>query len=286
MKRFVTASSWRPIVVVMTLAVAACSARRAAPEVVPAADVPPARLSVTRLVAFGDSVTEGLLYGCPGTPAPASSIPADPPPAAGLRTTTPSGYSYPARLAALLHERYVGQPIEVVNEGAAGETFEQLTAELARVLVGDGPDALLLMAGSDVLMKGGADAQPAIVAGLQRMIRDARSRGVAVLVATLPPVVKDRCMAPADPDLPPADPDPSSAPAPETPGLLVPVILTNAAIRTMVGDEGATLVDVFEAFNGREASLLAPDGFHPNAAGYAIIARTVFEVVARTLEGG
>ena len=222
-------------------------------------------LSKTRFVAYGDSVTEGLLLGCPGRPAPVPSIAPDPPATPGVRSSTPSGVSFPARLAALLHERYAGQPIELIGEGVGSDSLSAFKDELGRVLVGDGPDVLLLAGGGDALRAGASGDD--VVAALQSMIRDAKRRGVVVFVATLLPIDVDGCR----PDAPPVSRE--------------PVIRTNAALRTMVGTEEATLVDLFEAFNGRTGVLLGSDGARPTASGFALIARLFFEAITRQLEG-
>ena len=55
----------------------------------------------------------------------------------------------------------------------------------------------------------------------------------------------------------------------------------NAGIRSLAAAEGVTLVDVFNAF---DVTLLGPDGLHPTAQGYQVIANTFFNAIRATLE--
>ena len=107
----------------------------------------PKRLSATRIVAYGDSLTEGFLQACPGEPTPVPKEPGVPPAQTGLRSSAASPFSYPAHLQALLTARYPNQPFEIINEGVGGEEIEAGAAALGQVLVGDGPEALLLLEG-------------------------------------------------------------------------------------------------------------------------------------------
>lgn len=94
------------------------------------------------------------------------------------------------------------------------------------------------------------------------MIRDARSRGIRVLLATIPPA------------------NPAGARG-VTRYMAIPLL--NAEIRTLAVSEGVPLVDVFSAFNNNFA-YLSVDGLHPNADGFALIASTFHDAVRRELE--
>ena len=71
----------------------------------PPAPAPPPVLSITRILAFGDSLTAGTTS-----------------PPLLVRSTGPGlPESYPFKLQALLAMRYTGQTIELFNEGQPGQ---------------------------------------------------------------------------------------------------------------------------------------------------------------------
>jgi lysophospholipase L1-like esterase len=118
----------------------------------------PPRVSATRYLAFGDSITEGSAFD-----------------------------SYPSRLRPKLATRYPTQNLVVVNDGIAGETAagggrQRFAGQLDAIR----PEAVLLMEGSNDLLGGTAGAAAAIDA-LTNMVRTARGRGIIVFLATIPP---------------------------------------------------------------------------------------------------
>ena len=208
----------------------------------------PPRLSVTRLVAFGDSITEGF----PHTITPSLLDPA------------PEG-SYPAVLQALLRARYTAQTVSVLDEGIGGEIVATGLARLPGVLNADAAGALLLMEGANDLNAYASAGVDSTVSGLRQMIRIARGRSMSVFVGTLLP---ER-----------ANGTPPRASYPE---LVAP---TNDAIRSMAAAEGATLVDLYAAFGGvPDPALISSDGLHPTAAGNERIAQTFYTAVRSRLE--
>lgn len=243
----------------------ACAGARARQVPSPAAPTSPPRLLLTKFVAYGDSITEGFVQVCPGAVSGLSAGGR----ARGLlftpqRPAAPD--AYPRKLQALLAERYPGQSISVVNEGASGEEVRAGAENLPRVLTTDTPEVLLLQEGVNTLNTGHAAAIPVVVDTLRTMIRDARSRGIVVFVGTLLPQRSGGCRAY---DLTDDQDD---------------VVAANVRIRTMVGDEGAVLVDLYETFNGQTAILLGEDGLHPSAAGYQQMAEAFFAAIVRHLE--
>jgi len=208
----------------------------------------PPRLSVTRYIAFGDSITEGF----PHTIAPALLDPA------------PDG-SYPAVLQALLRARYTAQTVSILDEGIGGELVATGVARLPGVLTADAAGALLMMEGANDLNQYGRLGVDALVAGLRQMVRSARARSMPVFVGTLLP---ER-----------ANGTPARAAHPE---LVVP---TNDAIRSMVAAEGVVLVDLYAAFGGvADSVLISSDGLHPTAAGNERIAQTFYAAIRAQLE--
>jgi lysophospholipase L1-like esterase len=208
----------------------------------------PPRLSVTRYMAFGDSITEGY----PHAISPALVDPAPP-------------GSYPFVLQTLMRGRYTSQSISVLDEGVGGEIIASGLARLPAALAADKAGALLLMEGANDLNQFGTDGVARITSGLQAMIRMARARSMVVFVGTLLP---ER-----------ANGTPARASHPE---LVVPA---NAAIRSLATAEGVTLVDLYAAFGGvPDPVLISSDGLHPTAAGNERIAQTFYSTIRMRLE--
>jgi len=211
---------------------------------------PSPRISVTRFMAFGDSITEGLFPF--------------------LVNPSPPG-SYPAVLQSLLRARYTAQAdsIVVVDEGLGGQRaadpdeFRRFTTALAA----NTPGAVLLMEGANDLNNGAAAgdaaaAIPALISGLRAMVREARGRGLPVFVGTLLP---QRAGGP-------------KAGAPTT------VAPANDQIRAMVANEGATLVDLYAAFGGVPDPWIGADGLHPSKVGLEKIAQTFYDALRLRFE--
>ena len=72
------------------------------------------QISFTKIVAYGDSLTEGVTSPDPTT----------------LLLNLPD--SYPMKLQGLMSARYTDQAVEVFNEGCSGEFAEQVVAQLRR----------------------------------------------------------------------------------------------------------------------------------------------------------
>jgi lysophospholipase L1-like esterase len=205
----------------------------------------PPRLSVTRYIAFGDSITEGF----PHTISPALLDPA------------PDG-SYPLVLQSLLRARYTAQTIAVLDEGVGGEIVGDGLKRLPGVLTSDAAGALLLMEGANDLNQSGIAAPDIIVSGLRNMVKLGRERSMRVFVGTLLP---ERANGKAS-----------------HPELVAP---TNDKIGLMATTEDAVLVDLFAAFGGvPDPVLISSDGLHPTAAGNERIAQTFFAAIRARLE--
>jgi lysophospholipase L1-like esterase len=208
----------------------------------------PPRTSVTRYVAFGDSITEGF---------PHAFRPelVDPPPVG----------SYPAVLEALIKARYTSQVIKVLDEGVGGEIIADGLRRLPVVLNFDMAGALLLVEGANDLNQFGSAGIAPAISGLRQMVRNGQGRSMIVFVGTLLP---ER-----------ANGTPPRASHPE---LVVPA---NDAIRSMAAAEGAVLVDLYQAFGGTpDPLLIGSDGLHPTTAGNERIAQTFFTAIRARLE--
>jgi lysophospholipase L1-like esterase len=206
---------------------------------------PPPRISATRFVAFGDSITEGK-FG----PADYTGDPQFPD-------------AYARVLYQLLRDRYTAQDIFMFDRGFGGEqVVPNGTLRLPGVLTTDSPQVLLLLEGVNDLISGRPIA--AVVEGLRTMIREAKGRGIVVFIGTLLPERPGGLRA-------------------GHPELIVPA---NDEIRRLAVAEGATLVDLYQAFGGTPDPLIDADGLHPNAMGYQKMGETFFAAIRSTLEPG
>jgi lysophospholipase L1-like esterase len=211
-----------------------------------------------RFVAFGDSITYGVLPSCDRVVPGVFDLWRDPP---LLLQSVNIPASYPTKLQALLASRFSSQSPVVLNEGEAGETVERGVTRLPGVIAVDAPQVLLLQEGVNNVNSGSA-AQSAVVAdGLRSMVGQARSRGIQVFLGTLLPQRANTCRGRA-------------------PSLIAP---TNDLIRGVAITEDVTLVDLYQAFVGMESTLLGIDGLHPNEAGYEKMAQTFFEAIRQKL---
>jgi acyl-CoA thioesterase-1 len=213
------------------------------PPAGPATPPPPARLGKLRYVAFGDSLTEGIVSA----------------PLTFTLSTVP--YAYPARLEEALHRRYTAQPqIVVFNEGKAGEFALDGKVRLPDAIKADTPDVVLLMEGANEINVLGRRGISRAVGALEDMIKDSQRRGVIVLVATLPAQRAGGIRAEGAPY----------------------VDELNAQIRKTALDEGAGLVDVNAqldlSFVGADGLHLTEAGYTRLAEIFAAAIRAAFEL--------
>lgn len=213
--------------------------------------VPP-RLSRTRFLAFGDSITAGEVTA----------------PLFGVLTLDPRQYrqivvpsaSYPAVLDRLLEARYLAQSPSVVNAGVPGEWAADAPPRLRSAITANQPEVIFLLSGHNDLGStsqalGGYD-------GLVQMVREAKTSGARIYLATLLPSIPGRLR---------------SQP--------MPLLLQfNDAIRALALSENIGLVDLYTLMLPDVNTLIGVDGLHPNEAGYTRIANLFFAVVRSDLE--
>jgi lysophospholipase L1-like esterase len=218
----------------------------------------PPRLSVTRFLAFGDSMT----WGEDGTNA-ASRIGRT---LSLVRAHVQLKYedTYPGALEMDVRGLYTAQSPSVFNGGKPAEeasdpnTFSRFTGLASNSAF----DVVLLMEGANDLMDH-SDAE--IIVALNAMIDYARNQKLKVFLATIPPENPTAC-----------DPDCRGSKADAVP-------LLNSDIASFAAQKGVPLVDVYQAFGGN-LSLIGGDGLHPTADGYHLIATTFFAKIRQTLE--
>jgi lysophospholipase L1-like esterase len=213
--------------------------------------VPP-RLTVTRFLAFGDSITAGEI-----TAPMVTALGSDPP--AYRQIVVPSA-SYPTVLDGLLDARYLVQTPTVINAGKPGEVTVDGLTRFGALLRSERPDVLLLLDGHNDL---GSSAQA--IEGynaLVSMVQQAKASGVRVYLGTLVPSIQGRLRS-------------------QPLGLLLQF---NDAVRGLAAREGVTLVDLYAAMLPEVNTLIGADGLHPNEAGYVRIANLFFTAIRNSLE--
>ena len=204
------------------------------------------KISKTKFLAFGDSITAGRCG-----PAPAFCD------------------AYDVRLVELLRARYTNQSFSVVNVGIPGETASHAAASslaagedrLPTALNTYTPEVLLLMEGTNDLNAGEAFAPKALEA-LGNMIDLARSRGITVFIATIAPIA-------------PGGASNSTIP------LVAPF---NADIRALAAAKGVPLVDVYAALNADVPRYYSGNDLHPVAEGHRLIGETFYAKIREVLD--
>jgi lysophospholipase L1-like esterase len=210
-------------------------------------DAPP-RLRVTRIMAFGDSITEGQVV-VPGTEF--------------LDLVTRTEIAYPTVLSQLLSARYTDQRITVTNRGRGGERAAAALSRFVTMFGADAPEAVVLMEGYNDLYsaESGAQGIQAAEDGVSAMAADARNRGARVFICTLAPSKPGRRRIP-----------------------LSSIMAANDRLRVVARGEGAYLIDVFNALLPDVNANVDLDGLHLTPAGYQRVAEAVFAAIKADLE--
>jgi lysophospholipase L1-like esterase len=210
----------------------------------PSPPAPPPTLGVTKILAFGDSMTAGTtsLTFVPFTLTPGISA------------------SYPFKLQALISARYTTTTVEVYNGGRAGEKTTEGRDRLGGVMSEAKAPLLLLMEGANDLNDPVLSTSVSSITGrMEDMVRNAQGRGMTVMLATIPPQRTGSGKAAA-------------------PGL---VDKYNNELRQMAAKKGAILVDVNAQF---PVSLIGQDSLHPTEEGYQKIAEIFLDAIKAKYE--
>src|SRR5687768_3183090 len=140
-----------------------------------------ARLRLTRILAFGDSITSGEVVK-PGTE-DAETMPAREP--------------YPAVLQRLINARYTGQTITVTNAGKGGEKAIDALPRFGGALRLVNAEAVIILEGINDLYSGILpDNIENALRGVGALAAEARNRGVRVYMCTLTPTRPGRRYVP------------------------------------------------------------------------------------------
>lgn len=216
-----------------------------------------ARLSRTRFLAFGDSMTSGEVTVPVGSgiinPIAESATPS-------FKMVVVPSASYPTQLQSLLTARYAVQAagITVVNAGKALETAQQGVDRLPKALDESQADVVLLLEGVNGLFIAGPDLSAEFVLD---MVRSARARA-RVFVGSMLPTLPGR----------------------RNSQVVFDLEKLNSNLRTMAPLEGAVFVDLYNPMLAEAATLIGSDGLHPTEAGYRRIADLFFEAIRNNLE--
>jgi lysophospholipase L1-like esterase len=230
--------------------------------------VQPPKLTLTRFVAFGDSITAGE-DGVDGGPDTSGLCQPKVTSTGGIqpRVILPDAQTYPGQLQSKLSALYSTQSPTVVKRGCPGESVGgQNTLDTRRrfdALVSTGQyDVVLIMEGSnDLYNPTSSDPVGSAKNALKLLVGDANSVGVRPLLATIPPMNA----------------------AGRRGGGASLVASLNDRIFEIGGGDNTPIVDVYAAFNGN-LSLLGDDGLHPNASGYGVIADAFLNAIRSAFE--
>ena len=213
-------------------------------------------LAITKIVAFGDSITEGQ-NGRPGL-VPFIDVP----------------NAYPTVLQTFFVERIPTQQITVVNAGVGGErvTDPASNQRLKDAIAKHQPQVLLLLEGINDI-NGGVGTNT-VANGIRDHIRTARDRGVQyVIVSTVLPTARDVCTFPNPPD--------PRCRANDTPTGQPDAL--NQQIRSLVPAGGAHLIDPYNDFLVNRATYIDTDGLHLRPAGNRALATAFWNRIVETV---
>ena len=204
---------------------------------------PPPMLGVTRILAFGDSLTAGVLLGA-----------------------VVSLQSYPGQLEQRLRSAYRAQTIHVFNEGLPGERAAHAPPRLRAALAQHRPEVVLLMEGTNDLALPGEASATAALDALDVMVQSIQEAGAEPVLATVPPV-----RASAAPALAESIPEfnrrvRSLAAAWEVRLVDIHDVITRGRCATG---------------SGGSLPCLGPDGVHATVEGYRLMADAFFDVIVR-----
>lgn len=215
----------------------------------PTAPVP--ALGITKILAFGDSMTEGT------TSAPMTTL--------LFRLDAGLSRSYPFKLQTLAAARYTNQTIQIMNAGHAGNQAVNDGGRFSSVIADARPELVLLLEGANDLNAPfapgeGINARIATtVSALEDMVRDAGFRRIPVMIATLPP------QRPGGPKA----------------GAATFLSRFNDEVKAMAAKKGASVVDVNAQLPLAE---IGQDGLHPTEGGYQHMAEIWLAAIKATYE--
>jgi lysophospholipase L1-like esterase len=211
----------------------------------PPPPAPPPTLTRLRYLAFGDSLTEGVVTT-----------------ATNWRFVLTAGRSesYPFKLQQLLSARYTTQAPIVLNGGRAGEQAADALPRLQSVLnEARDTEVVLLLEGINDLNAFGEGRIPATVDAMKQLMREVKRRGMVPMVATMVPL------------------NPSGRRA-SAAGWIQDY---NRDLVRTAQVEGVMVVDLYSQF---DVTLQGPDGLHPTEQGYLRMAEIFLAAIRAAFE--
>lgn len=205
------------------------------------------RISKTRFLAFGDSIT----YGRCGAKGPDPNNPQTCPP-------------YTVRLGDLLRERYTQQSFVVTTAGLPGEKAVDGEDRVLDEIRSYNPEVLLLMEGTnDMLADPTANEEDEAIESLEEMIHTARNNGVPnVFLATIPPI----------------------APGGAYDDISGRIAGFNVRVRSVATRLGVPLVDVYAALAADIPRYYVGDDVHPTGEALRLIGDLFYAAIRSTLD--
>lgn len=204
----------------------------------------PPKLRFTRFMAFGDSITWGT----------------EPPPFPTLFPEPPPPTAYPRQLEIRLVSRYRLQQPVMVNAGWPGEkAWVDGVRRFRGELLQHRPEVVILMEGTNDLLDLNLDLP---MNALGTMVREAKSQGVQVILATIPPQRLGGARQ-------------------RNPLVVGQIPTLNERIKGLATAEAVFLADVNAAL---DLSMIGFDDLHPTARGMEAIADALLAVIQDKLE--
>ncbi|MGE0042326.1 MAG: SGNH/GDSL hydrolase family protein [Vicinamibacterales bacterium] len=207
------------------------------------APTPPTALGATRFLAFGDSITAGVLSSFDG-----------------MFLYDGSTQSYPTRLQLGLNNYHAPQTFTVINRGIPGEWAQDGARRIQTELSNYRPQGLLLLEGINDLNN--SRSISSTVSALGRILDTAALFQVTVIISTMPQTYEI------------TDPNGNVRDNSHT-----EITAFNDAVRQVAaGRSNVFVVDMYAAF-GSNRGLIGGDGLHPNEQGYEVMATTFLQAL-------
>jgi lysophospholipase L1-like esterase len=205
-------------------------------------------VGATHFVAFGDSITSGVLSSFDG----------------GFLFDPGPSTSYPFQLAGLLEANFTAQNFDIDNYGQGGEWAAQALSSnrFVQMLAAERPQGVLLLEGINDLNNDRPVGE--VVGSLQQLVELARLYNATVLIGTM----FQTCQS-----IQPGTGQVRTNSADK-------IVAFNNGIKAMAaGRQNVYVVDIFAAFGNNcgpdgGVNLLGADGLHPTFSGYGVMGTT------------
>jgi lysophospholipase L1-like esterase len=189
------------------------------------------------------------------------------PPAPGEDRVVFLGDSITDNWARSFSKLFPGKPY--IGRGISGQTTQQMLIRFRPDVIALKPKVVVILGGTnDIAGNSGRSTQKMIEDNLMSMVDLAEANGIRVMLVSVLPAYDygwQRGMEPAE-----------------------KIVALNAWIKDYAGKRGLVYVDCHTPMSDEKHAMkreYSPDGVHPNAAGYAVMAPLVEAGIARALKG-